>query len=484
MRRVEFCLCTAAIVAAVALQPEAVSAGGHDYADALRKSLLFFEGQRSGKLPDTQRVTWRGDSALHDGDQIGIDLVGGYYDAGDNVKYAFPMAFSTTLLAWGVVEFGGEMGRSLYRAREAVRWGSDFLLKATADPGKVHVQVGNPYADHDCWERPEDMDTDRTVYTVDSQGPGSEVSGETAAALAAGSMVFSGADPAYASQLVQRSMAVFDFADRNRGSYNDSLGRWVCPFYCDFNGYQDELLWAAAWIHRATGKVYYWDYLMETSTSSTSLSWWESSAGTASTPEIVAGGSSNGDLLGRADEFVCTTLPESPTVQVQYSAGGLLFKAGGSNMQHATSLSFLLAVHARQLMRLNRAVRCGGEAVAPSRLVELAKSQVDYILGDNPLRISYMVGYGDKYPQRIHHRGSSLPSALTHPGHIGCKEGTPYYLSASPNPNLLVGAIVGGPDMLDWYEDFRQNPAQSEPTTYINAPMVGLLAFLSVAPNR
>ena len=38
-----------------------------DYHDALSKSILFFEGQRSGKLPSNQRVTWRGDSALSDG---------------------------------------------------------------------------------------------------------------------------------------------------------------------------------------------------------------------------------------------------------------------------------------------------------------------------------------------------------------------------------------------------------------------------------
>lgn len=46
----------------------------HDYGDALSKSILFFEGQRSGKLPPTQRITWRKDSALSDGFQIGVSL--------------------------------------------------------------------------------------------------------------------------------------------------------------------------------------------------------------------------------------------------------------------------------------------------------------------------------------------------------------------------------------------------------------------------
>ena len=56
----------------------------HDYANALKKSILFFEGQRSGKLPPDQRLRWRRDSALHDGSTAGVDLTGGYYDAGQH----------------------------------------------------------------------------------------------------------------------------------------------------------------------------------------------------------------------------------------------------------------------------------------------------------------------------------------------------------------------------------------------------------------
>ena len=37
------------------------------YGEALTKTLLYFEAQRSGKLPSNQRVNWRGDSALRDG---------------------------------------------------------------------------------------------------------------------------------------------------------------------------------------------------------------------------------------------------------------------------------------------------------------------------------------------------------------------------------------------------------------------------------
>lgn len=70
-----------------------------------------------------------------------VDLVGGYYDAGDNIKFGFPMAFTTTMLSWSVIEFGGLMREELQHAKQAVRWGTDYLLKATAHPDTIYVQV-------------------------------------------------------------------------------------------------------------------------------------------------------------------------------------------------------------------------------------------------------------------------------------------------------------------------------------------------------
>jgi hypothetical protein len=107
---------------------------------------------------------------------------------------------------------------------------------------------------------------------------------------------------------------------------------------------------------------------------------------------------------------------------------------------------------------------------------------VDYILGTNPLKMSYMVGYGSKFPRKIHHRGSSLPSVDQHPASINCQGGTPYFQSNDPNPNLLIGAVVGGPDKGDSYSDSRADFVHTEPTTYINAPLVGLLAYFRSHP--
>lgn len=58
----------------VAMMMVVTKVASHDYGDALSKSILFFEGQRSGKLPPNQRMTWRNDSALRDGFDIGVSL--------------------------------------------------------------------------------------------------------------------------------------------------------------------------------------------------------------------------------------------------------------------------------------------------------------------------------------------------------------------------------------------------------------------------
>ena len=63
----------------------------YDLNEVLHKSILFYEAQRSGALPSSNRIGWRGDSALHDGCDVNTDLTGGWYDAGDHVKFGLPM---------------------------------------------------------------------------------------------------------------------------------------------------------------------------------------------------------------------------------------------------------------------------------------------------------------------------------------------------------------------------------------------------------
>ena len=77
---------------------------GYDLNELIHKSILFYEAQRAGKLPETNRIPWRGDSVLRDGCDIGVDLSRGWFDAGDHVKFTFPAAYTTTMLAWSMID--------------------------------------------------------------------------------------------------------------------------------------------------------------------------------------------------------------------------------------------------------------------------------------------------------------------------------------------------------------------------------------------
>lgn len=63
---------------------------------------------------------------------------------------------------------------------------------------------------------------------------------------------------------------------------------------------------------------------------------------------------------------------------------------------------------------------------------------------------------------------SSLPQK------IGYGQGYAYFNSNNPNPNLAMGAIVGGPDKDDNFTDVRSNFARLEPITNMNAPIAGV----------
>lgn len=69
--------------------------------------------------------------------------MGGYYDAGDNVKYGLPLAFTVTTLAWAGIHYRQELQAAgeMDNLRLAVRWGTDYLLKASNKRNRLYVQV-------------------------------------------------------------------------------------------------------------------------------------------------------------------------------------------------------------------------------------------------------------------------------------------------------------------------------------------------------
>lgn len=94
-------LLTAVCLGVSALPPVSVSAADFsaNYAEALQKSMYFYECQQAGPLPEWNEVEWRADSTMSD------EITGGWYDAGDHVKFNLPMAYSASMLAWGLYQY-------------------------------------------------------------------------------------------------------------------------------------------------------------------------------------------------------------------------------------------------------------------------------------------------------------------------------------------------------------------------------------------
>ncbi|BAT80678.1 hypothetical protein LR48_Vigan07g025200 [Vigna angularis] len=466
-----------------------------NYGHALSQSLLYFESQRSGRLPYNQRVTWRHHSALTDGLEQGVDLVGGYYDAGDNVKFGLPMAFTVTLLSWAAIEYGQQIAAAGEYAHtlEAIKWGTDYFIKAHTHPNVLWVEVGDGHTDHYCWQRPEDMTTSRRAYKVDAENPGSDVAGETAAALAAASMVFRRTKPHYSQLLLHHAEQLFEFGDKYKGKYDESVGV-AKEYYASVSGYMDELLWAAIWLYRATQKDQYLNYFLEnahdfggTTWAINEFSWDVKYAGVQAIASMLSMEEKKHkqhevvlkQYRSKAEHYLCACLNLNNVSNVERTPGGLLYTRQWNNMQYVATASFLLTLYSDHLRATHQNLHCEKGEVGPDEMFAFAKSQVDYILGSNPMGMSYMVGYGPDFPQRVHHRGASIESSKENKGFIGCIQGyDSWYGRVEPNPNVLTGALVGGPDMNDEFKDERSNYIQTEACTYNTAALVGVFARL------
>lgn len=94
--------------------PAALAA--HNYGEALSKSILFFEAQRSGFLPSSQRVHWRGNSGLNDGKPSGV-CVSFIIFILNFSECSYVIRFKMLKLELSVVNFEGGSGRRLLRCR-------------------------------------------------------------------------------------------------------------------------------------------------------------------------------------------------------------------------------------------------------------------------------------------------------------------------------------------------------------------------------
>jgi endoglucanase len=227
------------------------------YAGALANSLLFYQTERDGPdfmpnalrtapghLNDQSAMTYltphTSSSGHFKGDLtplgVRINASGGWWDAGDYLKFVETTSYTVDLLLAGVRDFPDQMGSGSLTSNltAEAKFGAQWLLRMWNDSTRtlyyqVGIGVGNAKTkgDHDIWRLPQADDTyggtnplyryirHRPVFRAGP--PGSLISpnlaGRDAAALAEAFQVYKTSDPAFADRCLLAAEHIFDLAN-------------------------------------------------------------------------------------------------------------------------------------------------------------------------------------------------------------------------------------------------------------------------------
>jgi hypothetical protein len=443
------------------------SEAAYNYGEALQKAIYFYECQKSGPSPAWNRVQWRGPCDTHDGSDVGVNLSGGWHDAGDHVKFNFPMSYSVTMLCWGIVENRAayvNSGQLVYLLNN-IRWATDYLIRCHTAPNVFYGQVGDAGVDHSYWGPAESDESEmpqRPSARIDSANPGSDLAGEAAAALAAASIVFKPTDAAYSDTCLTHARQLYAFADKYRGIYSNSIPR--ASGYYSSSGYHDELVWGATWLFMASGDSSYlakaetyYDSLADAPQSTTknyqwTLCWDDKSYGCYVLLSKLTGSPVyEADAQRWLDYWTIGVNGQ----EITYTPGGLAWLSIWGSCRYAATTAFCALVYGDFI----------ADTALKSRYHNFAVNQINYMLGNNPLNRSLVVGFGVNPPRHEHHRTADG----LYPGQAADTQACIH---------TMYGALVGGPDQSDNYTDQRSNYTQNEPACDYNAGFASALARL------
>jgi endoglucanase len=429
--------------------------GNAIYDAALPAMLKFLAVQRCG--PTTVNVSLHGACHLHaslvDGDPRTVqgdgvevpygtrsyvtastgpaaDVEGGWHDAADYLKFTSTTSFTLALQLFALREHPSFFRkRGLYGPMQnELRWGLDWLRKM-ADRNEPLVQVGGE-GDHDRIRMPED-DT-RTATTTYEQRPavrfeagsGRNLLARSAAAFAIGAEVYAPDDDAYAVALRQAAIRAYDRAAARPAAQSSDPSRYYRETTTD-----DDMAFAASALFHITGETRYRDdalrYALRLTQADVPVSWYDISPLAVSETALLFDASSperralTSQLRAMTAGIVSSgRTPAGPAAAFHYALTEL---GNGSTAQALGAATTALALN-----------RLGFDAAA----VEVARTQLHWIFGQNPFGLSFMVGVGTTWPANPHHQIAALTK------------------------HRVDGALVGGPSMLS---QLSQRPSRTDP---------------------
>jgi endoglucanase len=240
------------------------------------------------------------------------------------------------------------------------------------------------------------------VFKLDASHPDSDAAGVTAAAMAAASMVFRTADSAYSSTLLTHAEQLYTFADTYRGTYDTSIDD--PDTYHSYSGCNDELVWGAIWLYRATGDTayldkavaYYENLGMEEDTTYHKYKWtfnWNDSTHACYILMAKLFPAETKYQAGVEHWLDWWTIGFEGN-QVPYTLGGHARLDDWGSLRYAANTAFGAFVYSNWIT----------DATKKARYKDFAEAQINYILGENPRESSYICGFGTNPPQHPHHR--------------------------------------------------------------------------------
>jgi endoglucanase len=141
--------------------------------------------------------------------------------------------------------------------------------------------------------------------------------------------------------------------------------------------------------------------------------------------------------------------------RISYTPGGLAWLDSWGSLRYAATTAFLACIYSDTVEDVG------------TRYRDFARGQIAYMLGENPDRRSYVVGFGNNPPRNPHHRAAhgSSKNDINDP---------------TCNRHVLFGALVGGPSSADdsSYNDERTNHRTNEVALDYNAGFTGAVARL------
>jgi hypothetical protein len=164
------------------------------------------------------------------------------------LKLNFPLSGTVSYLAWGLLEFKDAYiaaGR-LTSSRRILKVALDYLQACHTDATSYVGQIGDPQYDHDYWGRAFQYPLKqypRPDFTWTASSKQADLLGSTAAALAAGSLVYASVDGQYSAQLLNSAIALWNWGAKSEGLYH--VGRSYASSIYPSSNWEDNCVCSA-----------------------------------------------------------------------------------------------------------------------------------------------------------------------------------------------------------------------------------------------